>query len=334
MNVQSLYTLYILSVIAMLCGIFPFYCSPRLPFANASFKYRVYSIGISIVFSWLTYTSMLTFLSVTLSNDAIKGMRPVYVVYIFIVSVGFVKVIGLSIISQLNAHQFIRLITEASNLYDHISKLPKTSKEHAASKEFVRHRTCNLLSIRLSTLLVQTIVLLVSIPYVPIFLKVTLTVHMAFRIFIHFLYSIHTTLLFAALFVMWSFYVHLNQRLEICMKTSADISNNAKIRLKMQKFCDVCDDIDNITRLYEMCRVLTEKFASLFSPQILLSVIHSGGLIITQIFFMYESITKLVLVNQAAAVSVLRSVALSSYYAVEVWIVVAVAGAVTKEVCF
>lgn len=286
MNIHSLFILHILYVIALLCGIIPFYCSTKSkPFAIASFKYRVFSIVTSILFSWLTYTSILSFLSVTLSNDAIKEMRPVYMVYVFIVSIGFVKVTWLSIISQLNAHQFIRLITEAFDLYDHISQLPKTSKEYANSKELVMHRTYGLLSIRLSTLLIQMIFVIASIPFVPIVLKVSINFHMVFRIFINFLYSIHTTLLFAVLFIMWQFYVHLNYSLEICMKTLVDISNNDKLGLKMQKFCDVCDDIDRITRLYEICRVLTEKFASLFTSQILLSVIHSGGMIIRYFLF-------------------------------------------------
>lgn len=332
MNIHSLFFLHMLYVIAMLCGIIPFYCSPKPPFANASIKYRVYSVVISIVISWLTYTSILSFLFVTLSKDAIEGMRPLYMVYALIVSIGFVKIVWQSIISQRNANQFIELITKAFDLYDHIMQLPIKSKEYASSEKFVNHRTSGLLSIRFSTLLIQTIVLLASVPFVPIWLKVPLNFQMLFRLFLNFVYSIHTTLLFASLFVMWKMYVHLNHRLEIHMKAVVDISNNGKKRMKMQKFCDVCDGIDSITKLYEICRVLTEKFASLFSIHILLNMIHACGMIITQLFFMYEAISLLVLVNKSAVLSVVKNLTLAGYYAIEVWIVVAVAGAVTKEV--
>lgn len=334
MNIHSVFSLQILYFIAMLCGAFPFYCSPKQPFANASFKYRVYSVVISIVISWLTYTSILSFLSITLSEAAIKEMRPLYMVYVMIVSVGFFKVIWLFIISQLNSQQFIRLIKDAFELYDHIKQLPKTSIEFATSNAFVRHRTSCLLSLRFGTLLAQTFSFFVSIPFVPIWLKVALTFQMFFRLFVNFLYSIQTTLLFAALFVMLKFYVHLNHRLQICMETVVDISNNGKKRSRTQKFCDVCDEIDRISRLYEDCRGLTEKFAALFSTQILLSVIHGGGMIISQLFFMYEAITLYVLDNQSAVTSVIKSLTMVANNAIEVWIMIAVAGAVTKEVCF
>lgn len=335
MTIHSLFTLHILYVIAMITGNIPFYCSPKPPYAYASFIYRVYSAVISTAICWLAYSSILGFLSLTLSKEVIEGQRPLYIVYVAIIYIGFVKVIWLSLISQRNANELIGLITGAFDLNDHISQLSKNSEECSTSKEFVKHRTSNLFFVRFSTLLVQMFVLLVSILYVPIWLNTAINFHLVFRLFFNFFHSIQNTIFFAALFVMWTFYVHLNHRLEVFMKTMVDISNaDSKKRMRIQKFCDVSDDIDRITRLYEKCRALTDKVATLFSIQILLSMFHAAGMILANLFFMFEAISLFLLDTKFALLNLLKCITLISYYGIEVWILVAVAGAVAKEVCF
>lgn len=285
MNTNSLGILYFLYCVAFLNGMVTFHFSTIPPAAERNPLYRLYAFLFVSGLAVFTYTSSMELVSFSVTENSTNEVRPIYFVYLMLTTLSWTKTIWLSIIDLWNESELIHAVNDAFDLQHCINLLAKSSEELHTLKIEILTRSVPVLRVRLITLLGQLLILFGAIPFIPFWRQKSLTFKMLVRIYVTFLSVIRTTLQYAVFFVMWTFYFHLNRRLEMCMATLAkiDCAEEGKYRMRMQVFCDLSDEIDRLAVLYERCRLLTEKFSSLFAHQIVWNSFFSGGMMISQV---------------------------------------------------
>lgn len=82
---------------------------------------------------------------------------------------------------------------------------------------------------------------------------------------------------FTVFLMIVQFIRHINQGLVVCLKRIEDISHRKTRRsnMRMQMFCDVSDQIDELAALYKCITNCNEQFCKVFSISILVSIINS-----------------------------------------------------------
>lgn len=285
MNINSLGTLQLLYCVAFINGMGPFYFSTIPPAVARNRLYRTYTFLFVSGLAVITYTSRTVYFKFLISENSTNEIRPMYFVYMMLTTLSWIKIIWLFIIDLWNESELIQAINDAFELQNRINLLAKSSEELYVLQIEILTRSVFVLRVRVITLCGQLIIIFVAIAFAPLWRQTRFTFEMFVRIYITYLAVIRTTLQYAAFFVLWKFYFHLNLRLKMCMATLAkiDCTEEGKYRMRMQVFCDLSDEIDRLAMLYERCRLLTEKFASLFKHQILWNTFYSGGMIISQV---------------------------------------------------
>lgn len=282
MNINSLGALHLLYCVAFLNGMVPFYFSIIPPAATRNPLYRLYAFLIASVLAVVTYSSRTVYAKLAVATNEVRAM---YIVYTMLTTLSWVKTSWLSIIDMWNESELIQAVNEAFDLQHRINLLARSSEELHVLKMEILTRSVLVLRVRVITLIGQLIILFGAIPFVPFWRNTGFTFQMIARIYINYIAVIRTALQYAAFFVMWTFYFQLNHRLKICIATlgKIDCAEEGKYRMRMQVYCDLSDEIDRLAMLYERCRLLTERFSSLFAHQIVWSTLFSGGMIISQV---------------------------------------------------
>lgn len=250
---------------------FQFYASYSTPFATGSRSSVIYCIIYTTCIGALLYYAEATKYLFAMERE--HKYPTAKVVKALELTVSSTRVILIFVHQIMNRKKYISTINEAYQLEHAIKNLCYKSKN------FVLNKKClYLLNAKIISVIVQVILTVIAFVSYSRFYRGSTVAEYVLQVskttFSNFMAQIFTSIYFCGLLIMLQFYWHLNHRLKSCTKKMEIISMSNMNKMKMQKYCEISDDIDKISILYCRLTTLTASFNSLFSMPILLTILN------------------------------------------------------------
>lgn len=251
---------------------------------------------------------------------AIVSKQTQYIVYASLIVISAEKSNFIYILQYWNRNQLSRLINEGFDLHRHLCTMCKGYELPAKYKMMLKTK---LLAVCLQT----AIIISVTFSFESITYNVLVL-----------LYSNWTSLLmsstiFCGLFVIWQFYLMLNHKLKQCMAEVKEVSTMGKAQqMRMQRFCDLSDDIDRLGCLHARCLTLTEQMNQFFSATLFVTLFYAFVVTLSQLFFIYGMIARKVMGLNVDTMNDMYSSCLRTlFYTLEIYFIVSVSNEVINE---
>lgn len=210
-------------------------------------------------------------------------------------------------------HQIMRLINEGFELRNHILKMCKdvAIRLPAKSKAMLRAK-------------VPATYLQLAFLNTTFFSLKTVTYNIVLRIYNQWISILMASTIFCGIFIIWLFYLMLNQKLIRCMAEVKMVSSSKPIQTRMQRFCDLSDEIDRLACLYSRCLVFTEHLNQYFSAALFTIISYAFAVILFELFVIYGMLARLVMGVSSDTNEIYISGAIVLFYAVDIFFIVRV----------
>lgn len=306
---QFLY--YMLKLNGMVC----FNLSMRPPYATPSRLCNVFSFICTFYVSLELYSSFLLDLDVFLPKEIIPldSKRTLYIVSSILIVLSAEKSSFIYILQYWNRHNLIRLVIEGFQLHSHILiickdvaiSLPATTKAMLKAKVP-------------ATFLQLAFIDTLMFNYSPNY-------NIMILFFSHWISVLMSSTVFCAIFIIWQFYLILNEKLMLCMaEVKILTSSKASSQMRMQRFCDLSDEIDRLACLYARCLVFTEQMNKYLSVALFMILAYAFATILSQLFFIYGMIARLVTGVSSDTSDIYTCGAVILFYSVDIYFIVSV----------
>lgn len=320
---QPIFWLHCLHFTMKLNALLGFNLYMRKPYATASRLWNIYSFLFTIFISLEYYISITFHLNKFFPKDVTIASPTIYIVLVILIVLSAEKANFIYMLQYWNNHKLMRLINEGFELYKHLIVICKD----AAIGLPVNAK--NILSVKVTVTLLQFAILqalIFSIQYV------------SFNILIlfnsHWIGIMMSSTIFCGLFIVRHFYWMLNMNLRRCMSELKMVTTSKACHMRMQRFCDLSDDIDRLACLYARCLVFTEQMNKYFSVTIFMTIGYAFALILSQLFFIYSTISRIMTANIVDSsdnylyVGSCGSIIL--FYSVDIYFIVSVSNDISK----
>lgn len=302
-------------------GMVCFNLSTRPPHATQSRLLTLYSLIMTVYVSLEFYIGILFFVDVFLLKDIIPiDSKPtLYTVSAILIVLSGEKSHFLFILQFWNRKKLMTLINEGFQLHNHILimckdvaiRLPATSKTMLRAK------------------VPATLFQIAFLDTYTLSFNKSSNYNILLLVYSHWVSVMMSSTFFCGIFIVWQFYLILNQKLMRCMAEVKTLTSSSKTcQMRMQRFCDLSDEIDRLSCLYARCLVFTEQMNSYFSAALFMIIAYAFAAILSQLFFAYGMIARLVTDVSSDTSEIYACGAVFLFYSVDVYFIVSVSNEV------
>lgn len=253
-------------------GYMPFrfnHLPPKAYSSKIAITYSVlYAIFLIISMPLLQYSNFECILQRDLKNTLLIVIALNYIV------IGIRSILG-SIQQVFNRNQFIGLINDGYELNGYLNLIRDDEpKENLRS---IDDKCTNLLNTKLVLVAFQVLIVIGNIITGFVYQNRGLDTLVMVIMNTHGINILTMGTYFCAMLISLRYYGLLNIRLQSSISRIGDVVSSDKNKMKMQLFCNISDDIDQINRLYDKISAFACKINRLYSFQLLLAIITSFG---------------------------------------------------------
>lgn len=298
-------------------GLLSFNISKRPPHATASRLWNCYSFLFTLYISFQFCFSISCYLYDYMLT-AVDSTQTQFLVYVILLMLSAEKSNFIYILQYLNRNKLSTLVNEGYELHHHICIMCKDVGVPANYNTMLKAK-------------IFSIFLQVAILISASFAFDSFDYNALVLLYSHWTVAMMSSTIFSGLFVVWQFYLALNNKLRQCMaKVKAVTASNKIQQMRMQRFCDLSDEIDRLACLYARCSVLTEQMNKYFSVTLFVTIAYTFGIILSQLFFIYSVIAKLVTGISSDTAEMYRCGVIILYYSMDIYFIVSVSGHVAN----
>lgn len=300
-----------------------FNLSTRQPHATKSRLWNMFAFLYTLLISLEYYISILFYLKTFLPKDVTMSSPTIYIVLIILIVLSAEKAIYIYILQYWSRNQLMRVINDGFELYNHIRVLCKDIAVGLPDKQKKR------LSFKVAVTLFQ-FVFVEAVAFSILFVSFNILM----LCYSHWISVMMSSTIFCGLFIVWQFYWMLNQELRRCMDELKMVNTSKASHMRMQRFCDLSDDIDRLSCLYSRCLVFTEQINKYFSVMLFMTIGYGFAVILSQLFFIYGIISRRLTgsVDSSDIFSYLVSCGVVIlFYSVDIYFIVSVSNEVYNE---
>lgn len=255
-----------------------------------------------------------------MTNELVKiDKQTKYIVYVIILMLCAEKSNFIYILQYWNQNKLARLINEVFELHHHINIM---------CQDVELPDKCNIMhKAKIFSILLQ-VAILISVA----FAFDTLNYNGLVLLYSHWTGALMSSTIFCGLFVVWQFYLTLNNKIGQCMaEVKAVTVSNQGQQMRMQRFCELSDEIDRLACLYARCSVFTEQMNKYFSVTLFVTIAYAFAIILAQLFFIYGTIVRLVTGIPSAMGEIYICGAVLLFYSIEIYFIVSVSSNVINN---
>lgn len=298
--------------------------SKRPPYTTTSLRW----IGFSLIFSVFIIVAFIDSIHYFVFSSMSKFTKPAkliqFMVYLAMTIMCVAKSIFGYLIQRWNQPKLMSLINEAQDLSHQIIDLCGNTITTCMSDT-----SSALFKAKVIATILQLITILSSL-YV-IYVN-DLSYKLVVLIYSHWVGTMFSCMYFCGIFVIWQFYLTLNEKLRSSMdEVRLLVLRSQTHRMPMQKFCDLSDIIDRLARLYTSSMMFTEHVNDFFTVSIFVSLSYAFAVVLSQLFYIYGMLAKIAMNQPANAIDALKDGSFALYYMLDIYFVVAVSHAVIQE---
>lgn len=304
-------------------GLLPFNINIIPPHTTLSFLWNLYSIVYTVVICVAFVNSISEYVLVSLDEQlqTADTKASIYIVFTMIVVVSVEKSNFFYVYQYLNRKKLVKLIIEGFELRQHICSLCAVDTLVAGSAKSL---------IMFKSKLFGTIVQLIIC-----FLGNLVAKQEQYKlewIYSHLVGTIISTSFFCSAFIVWQFYIILNRKLRLCMDdVRREASSSLSKKIRMQKFCELSDEIDRLAQLYDRCLVFNKQVNGYFSAPLFLTVSYAFAVILTQLFFMYGNLAQIMVNLPIDWIAMAKDFGFAVFYIMEMYFIVSVSNELIIE---
>lgn len=296
-------------------GLVSFNLSIRPSLATASRLWNIYSFIFSIYGSLEFIIVVLYYQDVLYPKDIIPldSKKTLFVVSFILILLSAQKANILYISQFWYRHQIMRLVNEGFELHNHILTTCKdvAVRLPAKSKAMLRAK-------------VPATYMQLAFLNTTFFSRTTFTFNIVLLVYNQWISILMASTIFCGIFTIWQFYLILNQKLIRCMTEMKVVSSSKPSQMRMQRFCDLSDEIDRLACLYSRCLVFTEQLNKYFSAALFTIIAYASAVILFELFLIYGTLAKLVMGVSPNTNEICVSVSIVLFYAVDIFFIVRV----------
>lgn len=155
------------------------------------------------------------------------------------------------------------------------------SLKHTMKFKTFLDRKCRLMVYVQMFIISIQLTIFISLTYLYITIDPTYTTAYKTRVLITMIFSylfvaISNNVHFTAFLVIIQCFRHINRQLEKCVNRALKISRmDKKSRIRMQMYCDVSDEIDELATIYKSVAACNQGFCKVYSFSMLVSILNS-----------------------------------------------------------
>lgn len=296
--------------------------SHRPPFTTTSLRW----IGFSLIFTIFIIAAFIdsvlhfVFSSMSKFNKPTKLIQ--FMVYLAMTILCVAKSIFGYLIQRWNHAKLLSLINEAHDLSHQITDLcgcTITTSISSSSTALFKAKVISTI-LQLITILSALYVIYVN----------NLSYKLVVLIYSHWVGTMLSCMYFCGAFVIWQFYLTLNEKLRSCMDEAHLLVLQTR-HVPEQKLCDLSDIIDRLARLYTRSLMFTEHVNDFFAVSIFVSLSYAFAVVLSQLFYIYGMLAKIAMDQPTNAIDALKDGSFALYYILDIYFVVAVSHAVVQE---
>lgn len=263
---------------ANLNGITSFNVFHAAPFARFSYILFAYSLIFASGILYLNYIGLFVYVCVSLHASVIQQKTTIYLVYVLLISINMVKSVSVTLFDIWNRKQFMNTVLHGFELKSIVMK------QCCSNGQSFLHKTCRIqLLSKLMIFIAQIFVIMLGIVYVPYIKNTVPSLELFVKLYVHVISATRSSLFYCGLFIAWQFYLHLNGKLKQVLKSLENINYVKKNQMKIQIFCDLSDDVDQLAYLHNKCLQFTENIGKLFSIHIFATIFYGFLVILGQV---------------------------------------------------
>lgn len=305
-------------------GMLSFDLSIRPPLAKSSRIWNIYSFIYTIHGSLQLFIIVLFYPDVLYPTDIIPldSKLTLYVVSFLLILLSAEKSNILYMSQFWYRHEIMRLVNEGFDLHNDILNMCKDVPRRlpAKSKAMLRAK-------------VPATYMQLAFLNTTFFSLKTVTFNLGLLIYNQWISILMSSSIFCGIFIIWQFYLMLNQKLLRCMADVKIVTSSKPSPMRMQRFCDLSDEIDRLACLYSRCLVLTEKLNKYFSVPLFTIIAYSVAVILFELFRIYGMLARLVLGVSSDTDEMHISVAIVLLYGVDIFFIVSVSNELFNAGC-
>lgn len=245
-----------------------------------------------------------------------------FMVYLAMTIMCVAKSIFGYLIQRWNQSQLMSLINEAQDLSHHIIDLCGNTITACMSES-----SNALFKAKVIATITQFLTILSSL-YV-IYVN-ELSYKLVVLIYSHWVGTMLSCMYFCGVFLIWQFYLTLNEKLRSCMDEVRMLDLRSQT-LRMQKYCDLSDIVDRLANLYTRSMIFAEHVNDFFAVSIFVSLSYAFAVVLSQLFYIYGILARIIMNEPTNAIDALEDGSFALYYMLDIYFVVAVSHAVIQE---
>lgn len=295
------------------------------PHTTPSILWNLYSILYTVIICIAFVNSISEFVLVTMKEqlDAVVSTKAsIYIVFVLIVVVSVEKSNFFYVYQIWNRKKLVKLINDGFELRQRICALcaDDTLVVTGSTKSVIMFKA------KLFGTVIQLLI---------IFLTNFIGKQNQYKlewIYSHFVGMIISTSFFCSVFVVWQFYFILNRRLRRCMDdVKREATSKLSSQMRMQRYCVLSDDIDQLANLYDRCLFFTGQVNGYFSAPLFLTVAYAFAVILTQMFFIYGILAQIIVNQPAEWYWIAKYFWFAVFYIMEIYFIVGVSSELSNE---
>lgn len=305
-------------------GLLSIQFSEQPPYTTGSLRWICFSIifTVFIIVAFIDSVHYFVFSSMSKFDKPTKLIQ--FMVYLAMTIMCVVKSIFGYLIQRWNQPKLMSLINEAQELNHQIIDLCGNTITGCTS-----YSSSTLFKAKVIATITQLLTILCAL-YV-IYVN-ELSYKLVVLIYSHWVGTMLSCMYFCGVFVILQFYLTLNGKLRTCMdELRLLVFRSQTHRMPIQKFCDLRDMIDRLAHLYARSITLTEHVNDFFAVSIFVSLSYAFAVVLSQLFYIYGMLAKIVMDQPANAIDALKDGSFALYYMLDIYFVVAVSHAVIQE---
>lgn len=300
-------------------GIVNFNLSMRPPYATPSRLWNVYSFIFTVYMSLDFYIGIIFYLDIFIPKDIIPldSKQILFTISAILIVLSAESSIFLYFLQYWKRHKLLRLINDGFELHNHIlyQCMDDAVRLSAKSKAILIWK------------LLATFSQFVFIEAIVFSLK-TFSYNLWIIAYSYYVGLMMSSTFFCASFVVWQFFLMLNQKLKRCMAEVKIVTSSKTCQMRMQRFCVLSDQIDRLACLYARCLEFTEQMNKYFSATLLVIIAYAFAVILSQLFFIYGMIARLVMGTSTDSSAIFTCGAVVLFYTVDIYFVVSISNEV------
>lgn len=304
-------------------GLVCFNLSLRPPHATTSTcrQWTLYSLLFTIFITLKFNISIFVHLDMFIPKEIVPiESQTLYMVSAVLLVLNAEKSNLLYILQFCNRHKLLCLINDGFDLHNNIIFMCQDVEAELMDKTKILIRK------KVTATLFQ-----IAIFYTAVFSIKSVSYHIFLLVYSHWISVMITSMFLCGLYIMWQFYRLLNQKLKQCMAKIKRMQTSKMCKMRMQHFCDLSDDIDRLACLYSRCLNFTSQMNQYFSATLFMTIAYAFVLIVSQLFFIYDQLTKVVTGTSSATSDLYICGWILLYYIFDVYSIVSLSNALINE---